>query len=80
LFELPLIFILAVDPTMKKLLAIFCCLFSMRGITQSSTSVTVSSTSSGEKVLVKAITAIVNREGKKKQPLRKINLSSFEYP
>ena len=34
----------------------------------------------GEKVLVKAITAIVNREGKKKQPLRKINLSSFEYP
>jgi len=52
----------------------------MRGITQSSTSVRVSSASSGEKILVKAITAIVNREGKKKQPLRKINLSSFEYP
>ena len=35
---------------------------------------------SGEKVLVKALTAIVNREGNKKTPLRKINLSSFEYP
>jgi hypothetical protein len=35
---------------------------------------------SGEKVLVKALTAIVNREGNKKAPLKKINLSSFEYP
>jgi hypothetical protein len=35
---------------------------------------------SGEKVLVKALTAIVNREGNKKKPLRKIYLSSYEYP
>jgi len=80
LFELPLIFILAVDPTMKKLVTIFCCILYMRGISQPSMNVQTTSTSSGEKVLVKAITAIVNREGKKKQPLRKINLSSFEYP
>jgi hypothetical protein len=42
--------------------------------------VRMSPTTSGEKVLVKALTAIVNREGNKKQPLRKINVSSFEYP
>jgi hypothetical protein len=28
---------------------------------------------SGEKVLVKALTALVNREGKKKKPLRRVN-------
>jgi hypothetical protein len=39
-----------------------------------------STKTSGEKVLVKALTAFVNREGNKKAPLRKINLSSFEYP
>jgi hypothetical protein len=35
---------------------------------------------SGEKVLVKALTVIVNREGNKKTPVRRIDLSSFEYP
>jgi hypothetical protein len=39
-----------------------------------------SSGSSGEKVLVKALTAIVNREGNKKTPRRNINLFSYEYP
>jgi hypothetical protein len=37
-------------------------------------------TASGEKVLVKALTAIVNREGNKRKPLRNIDLSTFEYP
>jgi hypothetical protein len=47
----------------------------------SQTPIVVSSPkTSGEKVLVKALTALVNREGNKKTPLRKINLSSFEYP
>jgi hypothetical protein len=35
---------------------------------------------SGEKVLVKALAAIVNREGKKKTPFRRINLCSSELP
>jgi hypothetical protein len=33
---------------------------------------------SGEKVLVKALASIVNREGKKKAPLKKIYLSLSE--
>jgi hypothetical protein len=35
---------------------------------------------SGEKVLIKALAAIVNREGKKKTPIRRINLCSSELP
>jgi hypothetical protein len=33
---------------------------------------------SGEKVLVKALTALVNREGKKKKPLRRTNICLSE--
>jgi hypothetical protein len=33
---------------------------------------------SGEKVIVKALVAIVNREGKKKIPLKKIHIPSSE--
>jgi hypothetical protein len=51
----------------------------LHSIAQSPVMVTTPKTS-GEKVLVKALTALVNREGNKKTPLRKINLSSFEYP
>ena len=39
-----------------------------------------SSNTSGEKVLIKALTAIVSREGNKKIPTRKIDLSSSEGP
>jgi hypothetical protein len=53
----------------------------MHNITQAPLNVTASSPRPmGEKVLVKALTAIVNREGNRKTPLRKINLSSFEFP
>jgi hypothetical protein len=53
----------------------------MHSIAQAPLDVRISSPkTSGEKVLVKALTAIVNREGNKKTPLRNINLSSFEYP
>jgi hypothetical protein len=66
---------------MKKLLSVFCCLLYMRSISQASLDVTTGPAgTSGEKVLVKALTAIVNREGNKKTPLRKIHLSSYEYP
>jgi hypothetical protein len=50
-------------------------------MSQAPLDIAVSSTkTSGEKVLVKALTAIVNREGNKKTPQRRISLSSFEYP
>jgi hypothetical protein len=39
-----------------------------------------SSNTSGEKVLIKALASIVNREGNKKTPFRRINLCSSEYP
>jgi len=66
---------------MKKLLSVFCCILYLRSVSQPSVDVRMSSsTASGEKVLVKALTAIINREGNKKHPLRKINLSSYEYP
>jgi hypothetical protein len=53
----------------------------MHSIAQSPVDVKITSPrTSGEKVLIKALTAIVNREGNKKTPLRKINLASFEYP
>jgi hypothetical protein len=35
---------------------------------------------SGERMLVKALTAIVNREGKKKEPVKKANVFSDERP
>jgi hypothetical protein len=39
-----------------------------------------SSKASGEKVLVKALTALVNREGNKKIRSRRIELQSWEFP
>lgn len=66
---------------MKKLLSIICCFLYMRCIGQAPLDIMVSSPkTAGEKVLVKALTAIVNREGNKKAPFRKMNLSSYEYP
>jgi hypothetical protein len=66
---------------MKKLLSVFCCYLYMHSIARAPLDIKVSSTgTSGEKVLVKALTAIVNREGNKKTPVRNIKLSSFEYP
>jgi hypothetical protein len=35
---------------------------------------------SGEKVLVKALTAIVSREGNKRKPINRIEVSAYEYP
>ncbi|HEV8286049.1 MAG TPA: hypothetical protein VGQ09_17190 [Chitinophagaceae bacterium] len=65
---------------MKKLLSIFCCVLYMHSIGKTS-ELRISSTKlSGEKVLVKALAAIVNREGKKKTPFRRVNLCSSESP
>jgi len=66
---------------MKKILSVFCCLIYIHSISQATVEVRATLPKpSGEKVLVKALTAIVNREGNKKTPQRKINLSSYEFP
>jgi hypothetical protein len=66
---------------MKKLLSALCCLLYLHSISNAAPDVRITSQNiSGEKVIVKALTAIVNREGNKKIPLKKVRLSSFEYP
>jgi len=66
---------------MKKLLSAFCCVLYLHTMSQTPVDVRLSTPrTSGEKVLVKALTIIVNREGNKKTPYRKINLSSSECP
>ncbi|HET9824400.1 MAG TPA: hypothetical protein VFP87_03645 [Chitinophagaceae bacterium] len=65
---------------MKKLLSISCCVMYMHCIGSASEVTIASSKALGEKVLVKALAAIVNREGKKKIPFRRTNLCSSESP
>jgi len=65
---------------MKKLLSISCCVFYMHSIGSVSELRMTSAKASGEKVLVKAVAAIVNRDEKKKTPFRRTNLCSSELP
>jgi hypothetical protein len=66
---------------MKQLLSLFCCVLYMHSITHASFDIKVSSPkTSGEKVLVKALAIIVNREGNKKGPVKKINVASSDSP
>jgi hypothetical protein len=66
---------------MKKLIAVFCSVLYMHSIGQSQIDVRITTTkASGEKVLVKALAAIVNREGKKRTPIKRIYISPSEYP
>jgi hypothetical protein len=65
--------------TMKKILSVFCCVLYMHSISNATPDMkAIPKRISGEKVLVKALAAIVNREGKKKTPLRRVNLSLSE--
>ena len=63
-------------------MSVFCCYLYIHCMSQTpiDLAVTLPKGASGEKVLVKDLTAIVNREGNKKKKQQKINLSSFEYP
>jgi len=57
---------------MKKLLSAFCCALCIHTFGNTSSDVAFSSLkSSGEKQLLKALTAIVNREDNKKKPAKK---------
>jgi hypothetical protein len=64
---------------MKETLSLFCCILYMHSISVASPDIKITPQKvSGEKVLVKALAAIVNREGKKKMPYRRVNLSLSE--
>jgi hypothetical protein len=66
---------------MKKLLSAFCCYLYVHCMAQTPfETMNTSRSASGEKVLVKALTAIVNREGNKRKPVNKIEVSAYEYP
>lgn len=66
---------------MKKLLSISCLVLCMHTFGKAPSEVTkASSKASGEKVLVKALTALVNREGNKKIRSKRIELPSCEFP
>ena len=65
---------------MKKLLSIFCCVFYLHSIANTAEIRVVSAKVSGERVLVKALAAIVNREEKKKTQTRRVNLCFSELP
>lgn len=72
-FATTLLFWLSVQ-TMKKLLSIFCCILYLHSISNASPdSKAIPQRVSGEKVLVKALTALVNREGNKKAPAKKVS-------
>jgi hypothetical protein len=66
---------------MKKLLSAYCCILcihSFRAIPAEQSN--SSFKASGERVLVKALSALVNREGNKKISSRRIDLSASESP
>jgi hypothetical protein len=67
---------------MKKLVTIFCCILYLHCVGQSPADFRASrfSRGSGERSLVKALAAIVNRDGKKKMPVRRIVLTPAECP
>jgi hypothetical protein len=75
------IFNFPVSILMKKLLSVYCCVLCFRSFQTVPSELANSSLKrSGEKVLVKALTALVNREENKKLRSRRIDLSSSESP
>ena len=66
---------------MKKLLSISCLVLCMHTFGKAPSEVTkASSKASGEKVLVKALTALVNREGNKKRQFKTNDIIPTESP
>jgi len=66
---------------MKKLLSTFCLVLCIHTFGKAPSEATKTSLkASGEKVLVKALTALVNREGNKKVRFRKIEIIPSESP
>jgi hypothetical protein len=66
---------------MKKLVAAGCCVFFLQSFSKVSTGDDLAEQkASGQKVLVKAITIIVNTEANKKLPPKRICIASSEPP
>ena len=66
---------------MKKLLSVFCCVLYLQNLSQSPLDARTNSLkTSGKKGLIKALAIIINSQGNKKQPAKKINLSPSEWP
>jgi hypothetical protein len=64
---------------MKKLVSVVCFILYLQSLSQAAP-LDLRTRAAGKKVLVKALAIIVNREGNKKGPIKKINLSASELP
>ena len=66
---------------MKKLVAAWCCVLFLQSFSKVSTEDDqTEQKTTGQKVLIKAILAIVNTEGNKKLPPRRVFIASSEPP
>lgn len=65
---------------MKKILAVVCCALYLQSFSQPAPLDMRSSGSAGKKGLIKALAIIVNREGNKKNPAKKISVTPSELP
>jgi hypothetical protein len=66
---------------MKKLFAGLCCILFLRNFSRASVDqATGSEKAAGQKMLIKAITAMVNTEGNKKAPAKTIHVFSSDCP
>jgi hypothetical protein len=65
---------------MKKLLSVFCSVLCIHSISQSPLDAELTQKASGEKVLMKAISVIVNPNGSRKAPVKIITPCPVECP
>jgi hypothetical protein len=65
---------------MKKLLSILCCVLYLQSLSQPAALDLRTTKAAGKKGLIKALAIIVNREGNKKSPVKKVNVTPSELP
>src|SRR5947207_4374444 len=65
---------------MKKLLSLYCCILCIHSFRAIPTEASSSSRTSGERILVKALSALVNREGNKKATQEKSMFQRLNRP
>jgi hypothetical protein len=65
---------------MKKLLSISCCVLYLQSLSQPAPLDLRATNAAGKKGLIKALAIIVNREGNKKSPVKKVSVAPSELP
>jgi hypothetical protein len=65
---------------MKKLVAAICCILALQSFSQVKPEAGTSVKAEGRRVLIKALAVIVNTEGNRKMPSKRVNLPNSERP